>query len=220
MKFIFFYTVLLFFAFSCQKNDPNVCTGLYKPYGVVKIHPSLESYQFMQGSYWVYKNEVTSQIDSQYVMFAGHNDFTGEYPSACSGGQFVYEYQISVKSSLTNKRVDYDIIGATIYKDTSGNGSHGGKYIFNNLNTSYPETGYEQIEIIPSMSFNGNAIQNVKKIRLKHLNPTASIPYPYNLSAYDLYYYFADSIGLVKWEVVDGSTVLESWSIQSWEVIL
>ncbi|MGV3613286.1 MAG: hypothetical protein ACO1N0_20175 [Fluviicola sp.] len=220
MRILAIYISLVFTMYSCRKNDANECTTTYKPHETVTIDPSLQSYKFKQGSYWIYQNDVTAQIDSQYVMFAYNNDFSGEYPSKCSGGTFVHEYQISVMSSFTNKRFDYDIIGATLYKDTIATGNHGGKYIFNNLNSSYPQSGYEQIEIIPSMNLNGNTLQNIKKIYLPHLSPTSALPSPYNLSDHDLYLYFKESVGLVKWEVVDGSTVLESWSIQSWEVFL
>jgi hypothetical protein len=222
MRSIFIYITLLFVTASCHKDTTNVCTGVYKPHQVINIHPSLDSYLFKTGSYWVYENDVTNQIDSQWVANAGNTDFTGEYPSKCSSGTFVHEYRIHVQRSLNGQKMDFSIIGGTLYQDTSTSiyQRHAGKYIFNNLNSSYPESGYEQLEIIPSMTLNGNTIQNVKKIRLKHLDPTPSIPYQYNLSDHDLYYYFADSIGLVKWEVVDGSTILESWSIKSWQVIL
>jgi hypothetical protein len=222
MRIIFIYIAILFSAVSCHKDTTNVCTGAYKPYQVINIHHSINSYQFKGSSYWVYQNDATNQIDSQWVAYAGNTDSLGEYPSKCSGGTFVHEYHIRVQRSLTGQHFDYSIIGATLYQDTTSSPyqNHAGKYIFNSMNTSHPESGYEQLEIIPSLTLNGNTIQNVKKIRIKHLDPTSSVPYPYNLSYHDLHYYFADSIGLVKWEVIDGSTVLESWSIKSWEVVL
>lgn len=219
MKYILPYIFLAFLVFSCNK-DEHQCKQ-YTPGQDVPAAPSLSSYRFKENSYWVYKNDATNQLDSQRVESAFVNNWiSGGGSSTCSGATSFHEYRMRIKSFLTNESFDYYIIAMYLYKDYTFQGRFAGKYIFNNLNSFPPESGLEQLEIIPSLVLNGNTIQNVKKIRIKHIDPTASSPNPNNLSSHDLHYYFADSIGLVKWEAVDGSTVLESWSLQSWEVFL
>ena len=219
MRFVLPYFVLLLCAVSCNKND-HTCNGKYTPGQDVVLSTSLASYQFKENSYWVYKNDVTSQLDSQRVDFAyAHDWFTGGGSSTCSGATTFHEYRMGVRSFLTNQLVHYYMIGSNLFKDPLATGNMTGKYIFNNLD-NFPAGSELEQEIIPSVTLNGNDFQHVKKIRIKHLEATASNPHPTNLSDHDLYYYFKDSIGIIKWEVVDGSTILESWSVQSWEVFL
>jgi hypothetical protein len=104
-----------------------------------------------------------------------------------------------------------------LYKDTNSTGNHHGRFIYSGTNIYSPDSGTEFIENIPLFNLNGNDFNNVKKIWVKIL-PTNSY-YP-NLSIHDMYFYFSDSVGLIKWEVIDGSTIIESWSIKSWDVIL
>lgn len=219
MKLLFTAVIFLACLFSCRKNDPS-CDGNYTPGQVVNLSPSLAPYQFKENSYWVYQNDSTAQIDSQRVDFAyTHDWFTGGGSSTCSGATTFYEYRMGVRSFLTNEFVHYYMIGGNLFKDPLATGNMTGKNIFNNLDNFPPESGLEQ-EIIPAITLNGNSFQNVKKIRIKHLEASPSNPNPTNLSDHDLYYYFKDSVGIIKWEVVDGSTLLESWSIKSWEVTL
>jgi hypothetical protein len=209
---LFTYFTLIIIAFSCKKD---ACEN-YSPHKEVEIHPSLDSYKFKESSYWVYKNDATSELDSHRVIYSSNNDFTGEYPSKCSGGTFVYEYRMTVHSFLNNSDYDYFMIGSGLYKDTNSKGNHHGRFIFSGTNFYSPDSGAENIENIPLINLNGNDFHNVKKIWIKVL---ASNSYYPNLSYNDLYFYFSDSVGLIKWEVSEGSFIVESWSIKSWDVI-
>ncbi|MNK01798.1 hypothetical protein D3C87_196060 [compost metagenome] len=219
MRSICLYIAALFFLYSCRKDDHS-CNGKHTPGQNVLLSPSLAPYQFKKDSYWTYQNDATAQLDSQRVEFAYMHDwFTGGGSSTCSGATTFHEYRMGVRSFLTNQFVHYYMIGGNLFKDPQATGNMVGKNIFNNMNSFPPESGLEQ-EIIPTLTLNGNTFHNVKKIRVKHLEPTSSNPYPTNLSEHDLHFYFKDSVGIVKWEVVDGSTVLESWGVKSWQVFL
>lgn len=213
MRFSFIYLLLIVATYSCKKDE---CEN-YSPHKDVVIDNSMNSFKFKESSYWVYQNDVTLELDSQRVIFGSDNDFTGEYPSKCSGGTFVYEYRMTVHSFLNNQDYDYFIIGSTLHKDTNSTGNHHGRIIYSGTNIYSTEYGIEYIENIPLLNLNGNDFNNVKKIWVKVL-PTNSY-YP-NLSIQDMYFYFSDSVGLIKWEVSDGSIVTESWSLKSWDVIL
>jgi hypothetical protein len=197
---------------SCEKDE---CEN-YSPHKDVVIDNSMHPYKFKESSYWVYKNDATLELDSQRVIYTSNNDFTGEYPSKCSGGTFVYEYRMTVHSFLNNSDYDYFIIGSGLYKDTNSTGNHLGRFIFSGTNIYSAESGTEKIENIPLINLNGNEFNNVKKIWVKVLATNSYYP---NLSTYDMYFYFSDSVGLIKWEVSDGSSIIESWSLKSWDVI-
>jgi hypothetical protein len=200
-------------TYSCKKDK---CEN-YSPHKDVVIDNSMYSSKFKESSYWVYKNDVTLELDSQRVIYSSNNDFTGEYPSKCSGGTFVYEHRMTVHSFLNNKDFDYFIIGSGLYKDTNSMGNHLGRFIYSGTNIYSNESGAEYMENIPFLNLNGSDFTNVKKIWVKVL-PTNSY-YP-NLSTHEMYFYFSDSVGLIKWEVSDGTSVIESWSLKSWDVIL
>ena len=213
MRTSFIYLLLIVITYSCRKDE---CEN-YSPHKDVVIDNSMNSIKFKESSYWVYQNDVTLELDSQRVIFGSNNDFTGEYPSKCSGGTFVYEYRMTVHSFLNNQDYDYFIIGSGVYKDTNSTGNHHGRFIYSGTNIYSADSGTEYIENIPLLNLNGNDFNNVKKIWGKVL-PTNSY-YP-NLSLHDMYFYISDSVGLIKWEVSDGSTIIESWSIKSWDIIL
>jgi hypothetical protein len=213
MRPSFIILLLIVITYSCKKDE---CEN-YSPHKNVEIDNSMNSLKFKESTYWVYQNDVTLELDSQRVIFGSNNDFTGEYPSKCSGGTFVYENRMTVHSFLNNQDDDYFIIGSGLYKDTNSTGNHHGRFIYSGTNIYSPDSGTEFIENIPLFNLNGNDFNNVKKIWVKIL-PTNSY-YP-NLSIHDMYFYFSDSVGLIKWEVIDGSTIIESWSIKSWDVIL
>ena len=200
-------------TYSCKKDE---CEN-YSPRKDVVIDNSMNSIKFKESSYWVYQNDVTLELDSQRVIFGSHNDFTGEFPSKCSGGTYVNEYRMTVHSFLNNQDYDYFIIGSGLTKDTNSSGNHYGRFIYSGTNIYSADSGTECIENIPLLNLNGNDFNNVKKIWVKVLPANSYSP---NLSIHDLYYYFSDSVGLIKWEVSDGATIIESWSLKSWDVIL
>jgi hypothetical protein len=211
-RFSFIYLLLFLMTCSCKKDE---CEN-YSPHKDVVIDNSMHPYNFKESSYWVYKNDATLELDSQRVIYTSNNDFTGEYPSKCSGGTFVYEYRMTVHSFLNNSDYDYFIIGSGLYKDTNSSVNHYGRFIYSGTNIYSADSGTEYIENIPLLNLNGNDFNNVKKIWVKVLATNSYYP---NLSAYDMYFYFSDSVGLIKWEVSDGSSIIESWSLKSWDVI-
>lgn len=215
MRYALIYFVLLAAAFSCKKDD-HPCKGKYTAPNYSFIDPSLDSYKFKENTYWVYRNDATAQLDSQQVVSTEHGYFSTGGGSSCSYGS-VEQYQMQVKSSFTNILFHYTLVGINLYKDKNGTSvGTWGRLIFSREISSSQNSELEFMETIPSLTINGNTFQNVKKVWVKHLTGT----YVDNLSDHELYYYFDEAAGLVKWEVVDGSTVLESWSIQSWEVFL
>ncbi len=209
----FFFLLLIAMTYSCKKDE---CEN-YLPHKDVVIDNSMNTFKFKESSYWVYQNDVTLELDSQRVIFGSDNDFTGEFPSKCSGGTYVNEYRMTVHSFLNNQDCDYFIIGSELNKDTNSSGNHFGRFIYSGTNIYSVDSGIECIENIPLLNLNGNDFNNVKKIWVKVLPANSYFP---NLSIHDMFYYFSDSVGLIKWEVIDGSSIIESWSLKSWDVIL
>lgn len=195
MKYILPYIVILFLALSCKKNDPCEGKHTHSP-----ISTYFDSYLFKEGTYWVYQNDATAEIDSQRVTFAGLGQIGSGGGSMC-GSISADNYAISVQSFLTNTFLGYQIRGGGFSRNSNASNS-------SDLTTILYSGDIKQPAAIPSMTINGTTFSNVRKVFVDELDGES-----YN-------FYFVDSIGIVKWEVLNGSTVLESWSIQSWDVIL
>jgi hypothetical protein len=58
------YLFIIFIAISCKKDE---CEN-YSPHKDVQIDNSMNSYKFKESSYWVYKNDASSELDS-YLQF-------------------------------------------------------------------------------------------------------------------------------------------------------
>jgi hypothetical protein len=205
----FFFLLLIAMTYSCKKDE---CEN-YLPHKDVVIDNSMNTFKFKESSYWVYQNDVTLELDSLRVIFGSDSEF----PSKCSGGTYVNEYRMTVHSFLNNQDCDYFIIGSELNKDTNSSGNHFGRFIYSGTNIYSVDSGIECIENIPLLNLNGNDFNNVKKIWVKVLPANSYFP---NLSIHDMFYYFSDSVGLIKWEVIDGSSIIESWSLKSWDLIL
>lgn len=203
MKYILPSIILVFVTFSCKKNE-GPCEGKYT-HSYTSINSFFDSYRFKENSYWVYQNDATAQIDSQRVVSASSGQIGSGGGSSC-GSAYAETYQMHIARSFNNQYFDYNMMGVYLSKKTFVPGTYE-VYIFSNTNSFTPYNGIQLLEIIPSISLNGNSIQNVRKVRVE------SAPH-------DIIYYFANAIGVVKWEVIQGNSILESWSIQSWEVVL
>ena len=193
MKFIFFYTAVLFFAFSCKKSD-HPCEGKYKD-SYTTISSYFGPYQFKEGTYWVYQNDATAQIDSQRVVSAIDTKIGSGGGSSC-GSTYAQLYTMDVHRSLTDDYFEYFIITSCFMKNTDHSALPNGTCILSS-------SDIQQAAAISSMTINGHTFSNVRKV-----------------SVGQFYYYFVDSVGLVKWEKLYGSSIIESWGIQAWEVFL
>ncbi|MNK01799.1 hypothetical protein D3C87_196070 [compost metagenome] len=203
MRYASIYIVLLFAAFSCKKSN-HPCEGKYSSQHML-ISSSLNSYQFKEGSYWVYQNDGSAQLDSQRVVSTIRSKIGSGGSSSCSSVS-AETYQMSIRCSFNNQFFNYHMLGGYLSKETFVPGKQKA-VIFSNTNSFAPDNGVQLLEIIPSMDLNGNTVTNVKKVRA-------------DLPANDIILYFADSVGIVKWEKLSGGTISETWSIQSWEVFL
>lgn len=191
MKYIFPYIALVFFAFSCKKSvDP--CEGNYTD-TYTTISSYFAPYQFKEGTYWVYQNDSTTQIDSQRVVSAIDTKIGSGGGSSC-GSTYAQLYTMDVHRSLTNDSFKYFIMTSCFIKNTDHSAPPEGTCILSSSDIQQPAT-------ISSMTINGHTFSNVRKIPVGQF-----------------YYYFVDSVGLVKWEKFYGSNVIESWGIQAWEV--
>ncbi|MDF3027024.1 MAG: hypothetical protein K0S23_1331 [Fluviicola sp.] len=203
MKYILPYIILVLVGFSCKKSK-HPCEGKYT-HSYTTISSSFDSYLFKENSYWVYRNDSTTEIDSQRVVSTINTQIGSGGGSSC-GSAYAEKYQMQIECSFNNQHFNYNIIGSSLYKQTFVPGNYEA-YIFSNAESFTSGNGVQLLETIPSMNLNGNSIQHIKKVRV-------------DLPAYDIIYYFANGVGVIKWEVLQGTSILESWSIKSWEVVL
>lgn len=102
--FSFISTLFLIFFFSCckDKTPPQVDLGHFS---LDTIKPYL---YFKPGSWWVYKNDSTGEIDSQVMISSEFKTLS----ASSSKRKYSYEVINSVAKSMTNNYF-YDLIGRT-----------------------------------------------------------------------------------------------------------
>ncbi len=193
MKYILPLVILVFVGFSCKKSD-HPCEGKYTD-TYTTISSYFAPYQFKEGTYWVYQNDATAEIDSQRVVSAWDTEIGSGGGSSC-GSSYAQLYSMEIHSSLTNDYFKYLILTSSFIRNLDNSNNPNGTCILSSNDIQQPAT-------ISSMTINGHTFSNVRKIPVGQF-----------------YYYFVDSVGLVKWEKVYGSNVIESWGIQAWEVFL
>ena len=200
MKYFLPYIAILFIALSCQKDD-HPCQGNYsskQSYFSTYFNP----YLFKEGTYWVYENDATAEIDSQRVVSAGDSRIGSGGGSSC-GSYYAHLYKMNVRRYFTNSSFNYLIISSNLIRNPNTSDYPDGTAILTTTDIKEPAD-------ISSITINGHTFSNVRKVFVDQ----------FNYEDGNFYFYFVDFIGLVKWEKVDGATVLESWSIQSWDVVL
>lgn len=200
-KFNFFFIIgllLIMTSPSCKNN----CGGTYyvpqecKDFGY-----------FLKGSYWVYQNDSTLQIDSfvTYLDTMGMFSFPDQN-EGCTDGPAYYNNQ-----QFTNSIAVSNISGDTLeYSCGTGgvdyyeNQNFEGVYLIPDARQSNNPYKWE---IFESYNLNGKFFFNVYESKL-FLNATnASI-------------YFVQNVGVIKTEIsIDTSTYVESWSLLRYHIV-
>lgn len=180
---------------TCKKEEVNTSISNHG-----KINPNLRAYLFETGSYWIYKDSITSSLDCTIVTSITRDKHV-VLPSIPGQGSPGDEecFKINYLSFPTNSIFSEEIIGSII----SQGHIHGGvTYI---ASEKVGETIFNaQIEtVLDSLRVEGSQYHNVTKMRIQADN--------YISSNYNFYY--VDSIGIIKKEKRIGETVLETWNL-------
>jgi len=182
-------------------------------YKYYKISEALYPYLFDTASYWVYSSLDNNLIDSINLK---HVDLDTSYigpsgPGEGSQGEIhfyklTYESSISggYKEYLTNKYIskyysDQAGFGPYIFKATQEIGDYSYNVKLNNIHSS--------------MIVNNIIYYNIKEMEISKEffnNWQDSIP--------DMNFYYVDSIGIIKKEIKENNTIIETWNLKDYHI--
>jgi len=182
-------------ALICCKKDANryLISGEFKQYTTFKM-----------GSYWIYKNDVTNQTDSSYIIDppfdniiylpnTPRNEVFWQQISYQMHNPFMGVYTILAKSNS-----EYLEVGTKLKKVAP-------------LLIKYSESGFEVTESIPTYTINGVTFTDVLH--------TQTYRYPLlNSDTLSVDAYFAKSVGILKFHQRT-TTSDTSWSIITFHTI-
>lgn len=212
MKFI--YSILLsgFLLASC--HNQNECDN-YQPAKVVQPIPELEQFSFNPGTYWVYRNPQSLQLDSQVVTSNTVNTYQQTTPSECDGGTTLQTNNITIYSYLNYYETYYMLIGGGLYKNTAWSQDYTSARLIYAGNQMYGNHETELVAVLPTLTLNGNTFTNVTKVVV---HPTSAPSVTPNIAGHDMYMYFADGVGLIKQEEDYNDGNLQTWEIKSYHI--
>lgn len=194
------HRILLFafiiFTFACTKQeDPQSNPAQRGP-----ISPTLHSFIFKENSFWVYRRFTDSSIDSVVVR-----DTELQWLYLSGGGPILQELTMtyySTKFDYYTEYVAYNII-------TEGKMSGGIKFI-GGMNVGDSLLNARLTEIHDTLIINGDSYSNVIEM---HVGKDEYINKDMNL-------YYVDSIGVVRKEIKDSSSVVETWDLIRYNVTI
>lgn len=203
---------------SCRKENIVDDTN-YPPSGedkYVYLNEKLNPYKFKTGSYWIYENETTAELDSVYVI-STETDFFMWIPPLHGNGpaKFAEYYKINLISSLHSiDSTGYNDYLVFDYIKRNGHGYIDGQLMFTmDEHPGYDFLGMKIIANYPTMTINNHTFNNVTQTKI-----TASEQYQ-PMFDHDTQLFFTDTIGLIK-KVTDlGNGAFETWSIKRWSVL-
>ena len=217
MKKVFFISILIFAFCGCKKSDP-----------VVQIDSRLKAgFNFQPGTYWIYKDSISGQVDSFFVRY---NSLTTN--PAGIGTQYIItiyvsEYQINAINlqdttqwvyKLADNEFDVQSNCAIALTNEGKSIQYGEVFSFPMVvGTIYDYSGIENklISILSSLVINTKSYANVSTIHSFGTNFTID-----NWSIDNLFY-VCDSVGFLK---IIQNQPLDSlhkvWELQRYNIVL
>ena len=201
MRIIQRITLIVFVvsSFACTKQEDPPSNPPVR----VPISAALQNLIFEEGSFWVYKRLTDSSIDSVEVRG------TGLQWLYISGGPGSGVQTILQELSMTyySTKFKYYTEYAAYHILTEGKMSGGIKFI-GGMNVGDSLLNASLTEIHDTLIINGEAYTNVIEM---HVGKDEYIDDDMNL-------YYADSIGVIRKEIKDSTSVVETWNLIRYKV--
>lgn len=195
--------ILLFgilFVIGCNKGYERGERNVY-------ISKNLYSYLFGKNSWWVYKDNKTGTIDSVIVK----DTMWGTITLGGAGMDFLNyrTYFTTYRSYLDQKEHTERIRDQVIELD---NGSTDPSYwLFCNRNdTGTYWSGLRILMKKDTIHISGKVFHNITK--LKWTKQYSHYPYE------DQYVYYADSVGIIRKEILIADSVIDTWDIEKYKL--
>jgi hypothetical protein len=198
------FTIFLLLPQGCKRCEGPCCNYQHVYYMNTQLFP----YLFKTGTYWVYKNETTGAIDSEYVYSYLHDttrvSTLGSYECGSYSNERWYD---SCLSFYNGNLIDTTIIGGqaqfaglpqwiTIYNNICNSGpnpTHEPQVIFIlDALSNYNYGGVYYYGTIPSLTVNGVPYQQVQQFYLNIMQTTSQV------DSLSTKYYIEKNIGIVR----------------------
>ena len=185
---------ILFVVTNCKKEEEF-------EYKVFDVNPKLYPFLFDTCSSWVYNNPVTNEIDNVTIV----NMSIGTYPPGYSSDSYMLVYSFSCLSTYQGESYYHacqNIISKNIH--ISGLLFIASGVIGDKRENARIDTIYDLFDV------NGVSYKDVVKMDIEE---DWWIENEMNL-------YWADSVGIVKKEIKENGVIVETWNLQSYDVVL
>ena len=199
-KYCFYTLILISLLFnSCNKGGSEGGNHLYL------LDEKLNPLLFNVGSEWVYQNETDNNLDTVIVNEASF-DTTEAYNV---GGGFTATdllYTINYSSNLNGLFTEI-YRGYLIYR-----GIFNDKAIVYLSSFRVGDSSYNAkiVAIYDTLLINNKSFKNVVKMRVNKADYLES----------DLILYYADSVGVIRKEIIKNNQISETWSLLNYNVSL
>lgn len=189
--------ILLFIVlFTGCKKDKEIAQTNYDHH---KISQTLYPFLFHLGSYWVFKDTITSTIDSTIVTSITKNTFYFK------GGDAEY-FHINYKSYPTNSTYQEELIGYVISRGNSSSGYT----LLSSKQKGDKSQNAEITDVLDSLIVEGKTYHTVVKMKIKK---DYNIPNNYN-------FYYVDSVGIIKKETTVNDLVIDTWNLLRYKTVM
>jgi hypothetical protein len=213
LSLILILSIVLLYTNSCKPDAP-----------IENDKIPLQDYQywyiFKQGSYWIYQNSKTGDIDSVYLTSSLFDYQTTKINVAPRPYYIDEYYNISFfKSSFFNKTFNLWSINTHMLKngDLSEKNYHKGQIIkrgdpnnINSINVKY--NGCLYVSRSSSINIGSNIFNDIEQMKIIH-NEQTQIEFEYDTDIY-----FAKNIGIIKKEINDTIEGTYSWNLIRWHI--
>jgi len=165
-----------------------------------EISESLHPFLFENGSYWVYKNNSSNSLDSMIVTSISRDSFQigpsvpGQGPS---GYQEVYTINYTTFPDLITSKEE--LLGYVITKGHTA----GGYTLLSSKTKGDSSLNAKISDILDTLTIENQTYYNVVKMEI------SADRYIFN----DYNYYYVDSIGVVKKEMIVDDSITDTWSL-------
>lgn len=194
----------------CKKEEPMT-------YFESKVdRDMLDKFMFNAGTYWVYEDEQTMELDSLVVLGWSTGFNTIPCPHGCPSRRTSrYEYFVMWMMSITNGNGwNYYFDGDWFKYNGGGEYGHLGQPIFMyNEPIGNEFNGARIVDQLDSLTILGNTYYEVTKMKI-----TQAEQFDIMFSD-DLHFYFSEHVGLIRKEKLnqDGS-VNKTWNLKRYEI--
>lgn len=188
---------------SCKKEDETTSSS----YTYYKIKQSLYPFLFDYGSFWIYKDTITGNIDSISLTSITKHNVTIKPIVPTQGPQGEQEYfNIQYLSFPSNQIIEEQLMSDFISRGLI----NGGFTLLSSKTKGDKRLNAEITEILNSLKVEETTYYNVVKMKISKDNYIKNY----------CFYYYVDSIGIIKKEITSNNKVVNTSNLMRYKTNL